>query len=55
MQPDAFLNRKSVATSARNQARDESPKCSITNTKIIHLLDPASDLIASLSLMMLMQ
>lgn len=55
MQPDAFINHKSVATSAKNQAKDECPKCNITDTRIIHLLDPASDLIASLSLMMLMQ
>lgn len=55
MQPDAFINHKSLATSAKNQTKTESPKYSITNMKIIYNLDLVGDLIASLSLVMLMQ
>jgi len=54
VQPDAFINHKSLATSARNQIKNESPKYSITNMKNRHNLDLVSNLIASLSLVMLM-
>lgn len=50
MQPDAFINHKSLATSSKNQIKNESPNYSITNTNIIYNLDLVSDLITSFSL-----
>lgn len=55
VQPDAFINHKSLAISAKNQTKNESPKYSKTNMKIIYNLDLFNDLIASSSLVVLMQ
>lgn len=53
MQPDSFINHKSLATSAKNQGKNESTKYSIANMNIAFNLDLVSGLIASLSPMML--
>lgn len=50
MQPDAFTNHKSLATSSKNQIKNESPNYSVTNTNLIYNLDLISDLITSFSL-----
>lgn len=49
MQPDSFINYKSLGTSAKNQIKNESPKYSITNINITFNLDLVSGLIASFS------
>lgn len=53
VQPDSFINHKSLATSAKNQGKNESTKYSIANMNIAFNLDLVSGLIASLSPMML--